>query len=294
MRKWKPRRLNSLFQGHTSWWIEEFWTQEAGCCPSLKWGRCRGTGGRKKLGLSLFLMSWAWITQCPRRASASRPRQSPPFLWRGPVSALEPHESSASPLGASFSLSNAFPQKSVKKSVWSHQLCNVPTASPQPEACGVPVAPEAGRALQDFPWIHFQKQREGSHALPSPQPFTFHIGSREGSPESRYENGPHFPPPSGPRHHRTTAAAPTPWATNVPRRSEPLVPTGDILPLTVRGIEGEKLEGKIWKPPWVSSPGKIYLWVFTHEDLKNKAPTWGQTRVILGRQKVSPRGSHTS
>ena len=58
---------------------------------------------------------------------------------------------------------------------------HVPTAGLQPEACGVPVAPEAGTPLQDFPWIHFQKQREGSHALPPPHPFTFDTGPREGA-----------------------------------------------------------------------------------------------------------------
>lgn len=162
------------------------------------------------------------------------------------MSALEPHESSASALGASFSLGDAFPQKCVKVSL-IRQLCGVPTASPQPEACGVPVA----QIFQDsFP------ETEGESHASLTQPFTFHRGAGRGSPRIRNETDHTSPPPSGPPHHRTTTAAsrwspaaPTPWATNVPRRSGPLVPTGDILPLTVRGIEGEKLERKIWKPP---------------------------------------------
>ena len=104
----------------------------------------------------------------------------------------------------------------------------------------------------------FISRNRGRDVMPSPHPnpSPFTEAQGRGSPESRNGNGPPFPPPSGPPHHRTTTAAsqwspaaPTPWATNVPRRSEPLVPTGDLLPLTVRGIEGEKLERKIWKPP---------------------------------------------
>lgn len=103
----------------------------------------------------------------------------------------------------------------------------------------------------------FISRNRGREVMPSPHPnpSPFTEAQGRGSPESRNGNEPHFPAPSGPppspHNHCCLPVEPccpnSLGSQNVPRRSEPLVPTGDILPLTVRGIEKGKL--KDLKPP---------------------------------------------
>lgn len=131
---------------------------------------------RSLRSLSLCLEAWArghlgsplGLLLSPTLASRPRPPRAPASseggqrrAWhhmKGPTLLWEPASHSGTPSHRNVSKSQFDPVGSVcshsprpPPAPWA-TICHSP-----PEVCGLLVAPEAGTALQDFPWIHFQQ-----------------------------------------------------------------------------------------------------------------------------------------
>ena len=177
--KTKVQKVKWLVPGHTAGEEKRFEPRIQAAVPVVDEADALGLEVERSQGLSFFLVAWAWVTLVcssglllsyplplrPGRAPTSRKgdQRQPWSYMKGPTLLWELASHLRTPSHRNVSKSQFDPISSV----CSHSRSPPPglkaaVCCPQPEVCGVPVAPKAGMPLQDFPWVHFQSQRAHS------------------------------------------------------------------------------------------------------------------------------------